>query len=220
MPVLVFASPKGGCGKSTAAVIAGTEAARLGISVTMLDCDPNRSLTKWSERGEIPPNITVKSGITQSTIIPAIRDADGDGRLVVVDLEGVASQTVSRAVSKADLVIVPMRPTALDSQIGSQAIELIREEEDALERTVPFAVLFSSTKAVRSNESKDIEKSLRANGIDLIEPSLMERGAYSAIFAYGGDLSTMPPRGNMENAKRNATEYAQAILTRLTGSAS
>ncbi len=216
MPILVFASPKGGCGKSTAAVLAGTEIARLGVEVTMLDCDPNKSLTKWSEKGAIPKNISVQSGLDQSSILPAIRSADGDGKIVIVDLEGIASQTVSRAISKADLVVIPMRPTALDSQIGSQAIALIREEEDALERSVPFAVLFSSTKAVRSNESKQIEKSLRDNGIDIIEPSLMERGAYSALFAYGGDLHTMPPKGNMKNAIKNASEYTRSLLDRLS----
>lgn len=50
MPTVVIASPKGGAGKSTAAILLGTELAHAGASVVMLDCDPNHSLTLWADR--------------------------------------------------------------------------------------------------------------------------------------------------------------------------
>ena len=48
MPVIVMASPKGGVGKSTCAVLLASEFARMGADVTALDCDPNKSLTPVS----------------------------------------------------------------------------------------------------------------------------------------------------------------------------
>ena len=54
MPTVVIASPKGGAGKSTAAIILGTELAHAGADVVMLDCDPNHSLTLWADRGALP----------------------------------------------------------------------------------------------------------------------------------------------------------------------
>ena len=39
MPTVVIASPKGGAGKSTAAIILGTELAHAGADVVMLDDD-------------------------------------------------------------------------------------------------------------------------------------------------------------------------------------
>jgi len=54
MPTIVVASPKGGAGKSTTAVLLGTELARGGVPVTMLDCDPNQSLTIWADRADLP----------------------------------------------------------------------------------------------------------------------------------------------------------------------
>ncbi|MGA2250931.1 MAG: ParA family protein [Terracidiphilus sp.] len=50
MPTIVFANPKGGVGKSTAAVLLATELASHGGSVTMIDADPNRPLTQWAAR--------------------------------------------------------------------------------------------------------------------------------------------------------------------------
>uniref|UniRef100_UPI0025C622EA ParA family protein n=1 Tax=Marivita sp. TaxID=2003365 RepID=UPI0025C622EA len=66
MPTIVIASPKGGAGKSTTAVLLGTELAHEGVPVTMLDCDPNRSLTLWASQSDLPSDITVLSDISEA----------------------------------------------------------------------------------------------------------------------------------------------------------
>jgi|TARA_E500000318_G_scaffold85190_3_gene81080 chromosome partitioning protein len=216
MPVIVVASPKGGSGKSTVSVILGTTFAHQGIPVTMLDCDPNKSLTIWSQKSPVPANVRVLSGISEPEIIKSIKSNDADGSIVVVDLEGVASRLMSRAISQADLVIAPMRATSLDAEIGANALNLIAEEEEALGRDIPHAVVFTMTKALRSRQHSGIDESLREQGVDVIEPSLMERAAFSAIFAFGGDLYSMSPQGNMPAAIDNAEGFAEAVLARLS----
>lgn len=216
MPTIVVASPKGGAGKSTTAILLGTELAHAGIEVTMLDCDPNKSLTLWSQQSPVPERIEVLSDVTESTIVRTIKAHDADGQVVIVDLEGIASRLVSRAISQADLVLTPMRATTLDATIGARAIELVAEEEEALDRTIPHAVVFTMTKAILSKQHKGIAASLRGQGVDLIDPPLMERAAFSALFAYGGDLHTMPAQGNMERARENAGAFARQVFQRLT----
>jgi chromosome partitioning protein len=215
MPVVVIASPKGGAGKSTAAVLLGTELARAGAKVTMLDCDPNGSLSLWAGRAPLPPRISVLSDIGESAIVKTIKAHDADGAIVIVDLEGVASRLVSRAISQADLVITPMRATTLDATIGVRAIALIAEEEEALDRSIRHAVVFTMTRAIRSKQHNAIEKSLTGQGVDILQPPLMERTAFSALFEFGGDLSTMPPQGRMEGALDNAAGFAEAVYARL-----
>ena len=216
MPTVVIASPKGGAGKSTAAVLLGTELAHAGAAVTLLDCDPNRSLSLWAGRGPVPPRITVLSDVGEGEIVRTIKRHDQDGQIVIVDLEGVASRLVSRAISQADLVITPMRATTLDATVGVRALQLIREEEEALDRRIPHAVVFTMTRAVRSRQHSGIEASLRDQGVDLIEPPLMERTAFSALFEFGGDLRNMPPQGNMDAPIRNAEDFARAVYARMT----
>jgi chromosome partitioning protein len=217
MPTIVVASPKGGAGKSTTAVILGTELARGGVPVTMLDCDPNGSLSLWADRSELPKGITVLADISEGDIVRTIKAHDSDGRVVVVDLEGVASRLVSRAISQADLVITPMRATTLDATIGARALELIAEEEEALDRHIPHAVVFTMTKAIQSKQHKGIAISLREQDVDVIDPPLLERAAFSGLFAFGGDLHSMPPQGNMLGAQDNARAFAMEVYARLTG---
>ena len=219
MPTIVIASPKGGAGKSTTAVILGTELARAGARVTMLDCDPNGSLTLWAGRAPLPANVSVVSDVSEAGIVRTIKRHDADGSIVIVDLEGVASRLVSRAISQADLVLTPMRATTLDATIGVRAIQLIGEEEEALDRSIPHAVVFTMTRAIRSKQHTGIELSLRAQGVDVIDPPLMERAAYSALFEFGGDLATLPAQGNMAAAMENAGAFARAVHGRLAANA-
>lgn len=215
MPTIVVASPKGGAGKSTTAVLLGTELAHAGAEVVMLDCDPNRSLSFWADRSPLPSRIQLLGDVTESDIVRTIKQHDQDGQIVLVDLEGVASRLVSRAISQADLVITPMRATTLDATVGVRALQLIAEEEEALDRKIPHAVVFTMTKGVKSRQHSGIEASLAEQGVDLIEPPLMERAAFSALFEFGGDLRTMPAQGNMEAARENAALFAQAVYQRL-----
>lgn len=217
MPTIVVASPKGGAGKSTTAVLLGTEFAQNGAEVVMMDCDPNRSLTLWASRGTLPPRMQVLSDVTESEIVRSIKAHDRDGQIVIVDLEGVASRLVSRAISQADLVLTPMRATTLDATIGARALQLVAEEEEALDRTIAHAVVFTMTKAIRSKQHRGIAASLIEQGVDLITPPLMERAAFSALFEFGGDLRSIPPQGNMEGAKENASAFMQAVFERLKG---
>jgi chromosome partitioning protein len=217
MPVITVASPKGGAGKSTASVILGTELAHAGAEITILDCDPNRSITIWADRASLPPRITVRSDVGESEIVRTIKQHDADGRIVIVDLEGVASRLVSRAISQADLVLTPMRATTLDATIGVRALALISEEEEALGRPIRHAVVFTMTRAIKSKQHTAIEASLKGQGVDIISPPLMERAAFSALFEFGGDLRTLPTQGRMEPAAENASAFAQAVYDRLVG---
>jgi chromosome partitioning protein len=218
MPVVAIASSKGGAGKSTCAVILGTELARAGAEVTLLDCDPNRSLSLWASRGTLPPHITVLSNVTEAEIVRTIKAQDKDGRIVIVDLEGIASRLVSRAISQADLVLTPMRATTLDATIGARTIALVAEEEEALGRSIRHAVVFTMTRSIETKQHRGIEQSLRDQGVDVVTPPLIERAAFSALFEFGGDLHSMPAQGRMEGAAENAAAFARAIYQRLTES--
>ena len=49
MPTIVFASPKGGAGKSTSAVVLAAELALREADVVIIDADPNRPVSSWAK---------------------------------------------------------------------------------------------------------------------------------------------------------------------------
>ena len=72
------------------------------------------------------------------------------------------------------------------------------------------------TRTIESKQHRAIEASLTGQGVDVVQPSLMERVAFSALFEFGGDLRSMPAQGSMSGAVTNASAFAQAIYKRLT----
>lgn len=218
MPVIVLASPKGGVGKSTCAVLLAIGFARMGAEVILIDADPNESLSQWVQFG-LPKGITALKD-TSSRIASTIRESDGHGRVVIVDTEGIASQAVSRATAMADLVIVPMQPTTLDAAIGSRALALVRDEAEILRRPIRSAVVLTKTGAIKTRIQRQLEADLAEAEVDLIEPPLANRTAFAELFTYGGDLEAMAARkintgGNIDAAIANAQVFVEAVYDRL-----
>ena len=84
MPTIVFASPKGGVGKSTSALLLGCQLASNGATVTIIDADPNRPLARWASLPHKPANVTVIADVTEKTIVRVIDEeatrTSGSGR--------------------------------------------------------------------------------------------------------------------------------------------
>lgn len=213
MATIVLASPKGGAGKTTTAVLLATEFAIGGAEVTILDCDPNRSVSFWAKKAKCPPpdRVTVLSEVTEDNIVSTIRRLEQKGQMLIVDLEGLVSRLMSRAISQADLVITPMRATTLDAQIGIRTVALIAGEEEVLNRSIKHAVVFTMTRGILTAQHRAIQRSLQEQGVTIIEPPLMERSAFSALFTYGGDLRSMPKQGRMDKAIENAQLFAKFV---------
>ena len=194
MPTIVFASPKGGVGKSTAAVLLATELASHGGSVTMIDADPNRPLTQWADRPDRPAKLAVIGTTTEDSIIDTIEEAALQTTFVIVDLEGTASMMAGYAMSRADLVIIPSQGSHLDATEAVKAIKLVKEQEKAFRRKIPFAVLFTRTSAaIRPRTLQSIEAEFAQKSIPMFGTQIHEREAYRAMFAFGGTLAAPSP---------------------------
>lgn len=214
MPTIVFANPKGGAGKSTAAVILATQLARKGAKVTILDADPNKPVSEWARRGSLE-NLAVVADVSESTIIDAIDAAAERSPFVIVDLEGTASMTVAYAISRADLVIIPTQASQLDARQAAKAVLLIRQQEKAFRKSIPFAILYTRTSsAIRTKSLSHVQSEFQKKDIRSFRTHLHEREAFRALFSFGGSLETLDPRqvGGLDNAIANAREYTAEFV--------
>ena len=222
MPTIVFASPKGGAGKSTSAVVLASELARKGVGVVILDADPNRPISQWARRPGRPENLTVLANVTEATVIDLIEEAATRSPFVVVDLEGTASMTVAYAISRADLVIIPTQGSQLDAAEAAKAIQLIRQQEKAFGRTIPYVVLFTRTSsAIRPRTLQHIQGELVRHGVPRLRTQMHERDAFRAIFSFGGTLEALDPRqvNNLPAAIANARAFAAEVVAMLRSAA-
>lgn len=217
MPTIVFASPKGGAGKTTSSLLLGLQLSKL-YGVTMIDADPNHPITRWATGGKKPSNMEIVSDADEENIIERIEDAAAATPFVVVDLEGTASKIVLLAVSQADFVVIPTQGSELDASEASRAIRVVKQHEKMAKTTLPYAVLLTRTNAqIRTRNLSHIQKGLIDAGIPVLDSELNEREAFKSVFAFRETLDGLNPKdvANLDKARQNVEEFAAELLARL-----
>ncbi len=218
MPIIVLASPKGGVGKSTTALVLGTTLAERQAKVTVIDADPNQPIVSWAELPGCPPTLDVISCTSEKQIIGTIKRAAEKTPFVIVDLEGTANLLVAYAISRADLVIVPTQGSHLDGKEAAKAIQLVKEQEEYLGRTIPFAVVMTRTSAaIRPKTLQHVEQLLHDAGIPMFRTQMLDREPFRAMFSLGGSLEKLPRKevSTRDAAIANAEAFASELLEKL-----
>jgi len=218
MATIAFANPKGGAGKTTAALLLASELAVRGAAVTIIDADPEKWISQWGALDGKPQNIQILSNVSEDTIVDQIEESSRDSQFVIVDLEGTASLMVASAIGMADLVIIPTQGSAMDAKGGAKTIRLIRNQERMSRRNIAHSVLLTRTSAaVTSRSMRNVQEQLSLNGVDVFMTTIVERAAYRDIFDFGGTLATLDSKvvSNLEKARDNAREFAGEVLSKL-----
>ena len=223
MPVIVFANPKGGAGKTTCALILATQLSESGATVTVIDADPERWISAWGNLPGRPDSVSIVNDITEDTVIDRIEEASRDSQFVIVDCEGTASLMVANAVGLADLVLVPTQGSSMDARGAAKTIRLIANQARLARRDIPHRVVLARTSAAVTTRSlRNVNEQLEVNGIKVLQTGLVERAAFRDLFAFGGTLSGLDPSqvSNVDRAVENAREFAGEVIVTLKESAS
>lgn len=218
MPVISFANPKGGAGKTTSALILATQLSENDASVTIIDADPERWISQWGDLPGRPENIAIVNDVNEDSIFDQIEAASQNSQFIIVDLEGTASLMVANAIGMSDLVLIPTQGSSMDARGGAKIIRLINNQARMARRSIPHCVVLTRTSAaLRSRALKNIQEQLRANGIDVLDTGLVERAAYRDLLDFGGTLAGLDPAqvSNVDRAVENAREFAGEVIIKL-----
>jgi chromosome partitioning protein len=218
MPVISFASPKGGAGKTTSAIVLATTLAQR-VSVELIDADPAARTIAWAKRGSVPEKLRVVQSAGEKTIQDEIEIATERAAFVIIDLEGLASRLNAFAMGESDLVIVPLGDEQQDADAAVEALKQIRQEARFARRDIPSALLFARTKAaVKARNAKEINAEMRG-AVDAFRTELNDRTAFSSLHSYGGSLYDLDRSavGGVDKAIYNAEAFAAEVVAKLRG---
>ena len=225
MPVVVAANPKGGSGKSTTCLVLGTTLAEQGASVRIIDADPQKTLARWSEGESVYRNLVV-TPILGEDLTVTIDRLQSEVQFVIIDVQGSANQEIVSAMSRADLVLIPMQAKTADADVATRAIGLLRTQENLFKRQIPHSVVFMRTSPIIvTREEKQIRQNIDKAGVPRFAASLNERTAFSHLFAYKRALAELNPMetNGLNEAKQNAialtAEMIQLLRSQQRGNA-
>ncbi len=124
MYTIVAASQKGGSGKTTLSGHLAVEASRAGAGeIALIDTDPQGSLAHWwNARTAAAPRF-VKAGLHDlDQALAGLREMGI--KIAVIDTPPAITQSISQVVARADLVIVPTRPSPHDLRAVGATVDI------------------------------------------------------------------------------------------------
>lgn len=185
MAVISVCSTKGGVGKTTLVICLADAFARQGGSVAIVDADPNGHIGTWRERAGKDCTVDVISGVTEQTILDRIGEAAARYSLVLVDLEGAASQAVTYAIAESDLVLIPSKVSGMDLQEVFRTHEAVRRAEKMLRRPIPARVVLTQMSPLQSRVAAHARQEIQGASIPVLRTEVIQRAAYQAIHFTG-----------------------------------
>lgn len=130
--VLVFASQKGGSGKTTLSGHIAVQAELSGAGpVALMDTDPQGSMAKWwNARASDAPMFAQTKVETLARDIALLRDSGI--KLIVIDTPPAVTSAITEVISYADLVVVPTRPSPHDLRAVGVTVDLVEQQQKPL----------------------------------------------------------------------------------------
>jgi len=209
--IIAVANLKGGVGKSTIAVNLACGLAVNGSSAVIVDADTQGTSSFWESQGGLPVSLRAmpledradKQGwlsrlfsagdSEQQRVNKWKRElASAKAAYVVIDCPPHVGLATKAALAAADLVLVPVTPTAADIAATAPAIHLIGMARKRRGDGKPQCMIVPSRVDRSTSTGREIEKVLRRFG-EPVGPALCSRVAFADSTAFGKWVGAYAP---------------------------
>ena len=126
MKTVVFAARKGGSGKTTLAAHLAIQADAAGNGpVTLIDADPQQSLTAWWNDRQAESPLLLELAIGSLPVeLGRARTSPG---FVMIDTPPLDSAVIAAVIDVADLVVIPVKPSPHDLRGVTVTVEICKK---------------------------------------------------------------------------------------------
>ena len=208
MAILSLASSKGGCGKTSLSILIGAELAGYGYRVTLLDCDINQHASAFGEKCTIP-SFRVVSDVGDTRILPALREAEGEADVVIVDLAGETSKLNLKALHRSSFVLIPCQASLPDVRDAVKTVAQVDEAQELARVSIARSLIWTRVlPGFESKSARHVRKTVEGRGLPIFRSTMMERAAFREMH-----LTGKTPRQTDPNS--SATANIAAITNEL-----
>jgi len=179
--IILIGSQKGGVGKSTLATSIAAMLAGQGADVVLVDADKQSTASTWADNREANTSLPRVACFqrTGKIIRQALLDLDKRYSHVVVDCAGHDSIELRYAITVANLMLCPFRPSQPDLDTAPQLAGIIDEMRGPNDSLKVFAVLTMCPSNPAITEIQDAQAYLaQVSDFTVIEPCIYDRKAY------------------------------------------
>ena len=214
MACIVFASSKGGVGKTTSCIALAVQAALNGVPTAILELDPNQPIDDFfglqAHHGRHIPNLHFpEDPCPTDPLVDRVDAIHQHFELLLVDLPGAASDDMVNSATASDLVVIPMQSSHWDLREVKRTRKSVASQTRRLPDPPLIRVLLTRTppNPILPGHYRDAVALLEAEGIERFQVELTERKDWRNITSGG----LYPPEGSA------AFENAAALYREIEG---
>jgi chromosome partitioning protein len=188
MRVLAVIGQKGGNGKTTTALGVAVEAVLAGLSVAVIDLDPQTTAANWSDRrGQEAPAVVSCQVSRLSQVLDTAAKEGAD--LAVIDTPGKSTDALIAAAKAADFVLMPIQPQLYD-------IETLASLKDVLTLAGnPSAAVLVNRAPVQGKRHTETQEVATAQGFQVCPVVIFARAAHGDAGNVGQSAAEYEPKG-------------------------
>jgi len=212
LATLSVASAKGGCGKTTVAILLGAELALDGYNVALLDCDLNQHASAFGKKATLP-RFTIVGDVNEANVLAELRKAEAERDVVLVDLPGGSSTLALKALQRSHFVLVPTQASLPDVRDAMKTIAQIDDAQDLARAPIARAIVWTRfLPGFESKSARHVRESVEGQGVSILKSVLMERAAFREMHITGQVPRQVDPESG---PSANISALAVEVLDRL-----
>jgi chromosome partitioning protein len=181
--IITVSSGKGGCAKTSLAMILSATLVSDGYRVAVIDADPNACYFQWHKLYE-GPAIDCTCEIRQEEIVDVAQAKAVDFEVVLIDTAGFGNTTAAFAAGTADLVLIPVMPDRASAVEAMRTARQVQAFGKAGRREIPFRIIRSRWNP-RGLVERAIVSDLEAAGMPLMEQHLSDLSDFGKLSLSG-----------------------------------
>lgn len=205
MRTIAIIAQKGGTGKTTLALALAVAAEQDGLTVAVIDLDPQATASNWGDRREAETPVVVSAQFSRlAQVLQSARDSGAD--FVVIDTPARSEQAAAAAAKAADLVLVPCRPAIYDLETVATTAELVR-----LSGGKPIAAVLNAIppRGTKADQAADIIGGLN---IRVCPVRFGHRAAFADAGAGGLAPQEYEPDGKAADEIKGVYEFVRELI--------
>jgi chromosome partitioning protein len=209
--IIATTNSKGGVGKSTIAVHLAVYLQRIGKQVLVIDCDMQRSCSRWLDRmgsGLFTERMTDPDEVYEHAPKFA-QQVD----VVIADGPAGTDELTRALLMVCDLALVPCGPSPLDLEASQLAVRVIRQARGIRKGDLPHALFVPNKLQANTILSSQLLEAPGVLGIPAVQNPLKYRQVYAVAAGQGQVVWQMEGApseavGNMELLCQEIFDYA------------